>query len=86
MKGENSKNYQIVDVREPNELEISKLPKDFTVINLPLQSVESWLPKVMEGELLDKTKQIICLCKHGRRGGIVSELLGKNSCVCLILF
>lgn len=59
-------NYQIIDVREPNELQIAQIAgKD--VINLPLSRSDDWAPEVLNGNLLDAKKPTCILCHHGRR-------------------
>eukprot|EP01040_Poterioochromonas_malhamensis_P016121 gene16121-18219_t len=66
LKGAERKNYQIVDVREKDELELARLP-DNNVINLPLSEAGTWTNEILEGEILDKSKPTICLCHHGVR-------------------
>lgn len=56
----------LLDVREPNELEVSVLPG---VINIPLKSVESRLDE------LDPSKETIVICRSGMRSGTITELL-----------
>lgn len=56
--------YQIIDVREPNELTLAKYPTE--VINLPLTQIAEWGEKVKKGDILDKNKPTICLCKGGK--------------------
>jgi rhodanese-related sulfurtransferase len=69
--------YQIIDVREKNELSIAKLP-DKDVINLPLSQISRWLPKVIESVSLDKNRATLCLCHHGVRSNQVAQLLGMR--------
>ncbi len=71
-------NYQIVDVREPNELEMVSLP-ECGVVNLPLGTSEDWAPQVAEGKMLDKTKPTICVCHHGMRSKRVATFLVDNA-------
>ncbi len=68
--------YQIIDVREPSELEVAKL-KDSDVINLPLSQAGEWGEKVVNGEALDSSKPTICLCHHGVRSMKVATFLSK---------
>ncbi|GAB4133776.1 MAG: rhodanese-like domain-containing protein [Fimbriimonadaceae bacterium] len=56
----------LLDVREPNELEVSVLPG---VINIPLKSVEDRLDE------LDPSKETVVICRSGMRSGTVTELL-----------
>lgn len=71
-------NYQIVDVREKHELEIAALP-DKNVIHLPLSENAKWTPKLVKGELLDKTKTTLCLCRSGARSGMFADFLSKDN-------
>ncbi len=66
--------YQIVDVREPVELEIAAI-KGSDVINLPLSTASTWASKVIDGEVLDKTKPTLSLCHHGRRSMQMAHFL-----------
>jgi len=61
---ENRSSFQILDVREPNELDVVKLPFS-DVINLPLSTAGEWSGKIETGMMLDPTKPTICLCHHG---------------------
>lgn len=56
----------LLDVREPNELEVSVLPG---VINIPLKSVEERLDE------LDPSKETVVVCRSGMRSGTITELL-----------
>lgn len=67
LSGKVRADYQIVDVREPAELQTMAL-HDKDVINLPLSNMESWTESVVNGEVLDNRKPTICLCKKGLRG------------------
>lgn len=53
---------QLVDVREPAELEIVAIPN---FINLPLSQFEQWQTRILE--ILDPTKETWALCHHGVR-------------------
>jgi rhodanese-related sulfurtransferase len=61
---------QLVDVREPQELAIAKLP-DF--INLPLSEANNWAPTIKN--ILDPEKETIVLCHHGMRSAQMCEWL-----------
>ena len=78
IKSDLKDNYQIVDVREPNELEMVSLP-ECGIVNLPLASSENWAPQVAEGKILDKTKPTICVCHHGMRSKRVATFLVENA-------
>lgn len=67
--------YQIIDVREPNELEVAQLTgKD--IINLPLSSANEWSQKIADGTLLDASKPTLCMCHHGMRSLRMANFLG----------
>ncbi len=68
--------YQIIDVREDYELQIAKLP-DKDVIHLPLSNAPDFIPEIMEGEKLDKSKPTVCICHHGARSLRMCNFLGK---------
>lgn len=68
--------YQIIDVREPSETQSLSLP-DSNVIYLPLSEKSQWGPKVIKGELLDKQKPTLCLCRSGKRSYTAADFLGK---------
>ncbi|MDS3859862.1 rhodanese-like domain-containing protein [Thermosynechococcaceae cyanobacterium BACA0444] len=53
---------QLVDVREPAELEIVAIPG---FINLPLSQFEQWQTQI--SEILDPAKETWALCHHGIR-------------------
>jgi rhodanese-related sulfurtransferase len=65
--------YQIVDVREPHELEIASIKGD-DIINLPLSKAEEWSRDVTK--VLDNSAPVICLCKVGMRSLRVATFLG----------
>jgi rhodanese-related sulfurtransferase len=75
LKSVDREKYQIIDVREKNELGMAKLA-DKKVINLPLGSASEWTTKVENGELLNKTAPTIVLCHHGMRSMRVASFLG----------
>jgi len=58
--------YQIIDVREKDELAQLALHGD-DVINLPLSQNSVWGAQVIRGELLDANKPVLCMCKAGGR-------------------
>jgi rhodanese-related sulfurtransferase len=71
-------NYQIIDVREANELQMVAL-KDSNIKNLSLQTAGDWTSKVEQGLLLDSTKPTICLCHHGMRSMRVAMFLKQQA-------
>ena len=54
---------QLVDVREPMELELAAMAEP--VIHLPLSRSEEWLERI--GELLDRERDLVVLCHAGIR-------------------
>lgn len=76
ISGPDRQKYQIVDVREANELAVSSI-KGSDIIHMPLSKLEEWGGKVISGKLLDPTKPTICLCKKGIRGMKVATYLGN---------
>jgi hypothetical protein len=60
LKGESRELYQIIDVREVNEIQTVSL-KDKNVINLPLSTAGQWTTDVTSGKLLNSDKPAICL-------------------------
>jgi rhodanese-related sulfurtransferase len=54
---------QLVDVREPMELELASLAQP--VIHLPLSQSEVWLDRI--GELLDRDRDVVVFCHAGIR-------------------
>lgn len=55
-------NYQLVDVREPQELALASLPQ---FINLPLSENAQWSVDIHQR--LEPTAETIVLCHHGMR-------------------
>lgn len=68
--------YQIVDVREKSELEMAALPTP-GVIHLPMSEAKHWGGKIINAELLDRTRPTICLCHHGMRSMQMASFLGE---------
>ncbi len=63
---------QFVDVREPQELAIVKLPQ---FINLPLREFADWSPDIYNR--LDKDTETIVLCHHGLRSAQMCQWLSN---------
>jgi len=70
--------YQIIDVREVSELQVSSIPGT-DVLNLPLGDAGNWSPKVEAGTLLDASKPTICFCHHGMRSLRVAQFLAVKA-------
>ena len=68
--------YQIIDVREADELKDISLVGD-DIIHLPLSGAEAWSSKVTQGSLLDSSKPTLCMCKLGGRSMKVANFLGE---------
>jgi rhodanese-related sulfurtransferase len=62
-----------VDVREPDEFRISRLPL-FQL--LPLSTASEWAPTI--GEQLDPHRQTVVLCHHGVRSMQASQFLASK--------
>jgi rhodanese-related sulfurtransferase len=62
--------YQLVDVREPHELELAALPG---FINLPLSEHAEWSPEIYTR--LDKDLETLVLCHHGMRSAQMCQWL-----------
>lgn len=69
--------YQIIDVREKDELAQLALHGD-DVINLPLSQNSVWGAQVIRGELLDANKPVLCMCKAGGRSMKAASFLGET--------
>lgn len=77
LKSSERSDYQIIDVREKDELMQISL-SDPDVINLPLGSANIWTAEVSNGKILDSSKPTLCLCKIGMRSMKVATYLGIN--------
>jgi rhodanese-related sulfurtransferase len=64
------KQYQFVDVREPEELEVVSLPR---FINLPLRAYADWSPDIYTR--LNKDTETCVLCHHGMRSAQMCQWL-----------
>ena len=64
---------QLVDVREPQELAIAKLPG---FINLPLSESQQWAGNIQTH--LDPGKETWVLCHHGMRSGQMCQWLAEQ--------
>jgi rhodanese-related sulfurtransferase len=62
--------YQFVDVREPQELAVVSLPG---FINLPLSEYADWSPEIYNR--LDKDTETLVLCHHGMRSAQMCQWL-----------
>jgi rhodanese-related sulfurtransferase len=62
--------YQFVDVREPQELAVVALSQ---FINLPLSTHADWSPDIYT--ILDKDLETLVLCHHGMRSAQMCQWL-----------
>jgi rhodanese-related sulfurtransferase len=62
--------YQFVDVREPQELAVASLSR---FINLPLSEYADWSPEIYTR--LDKDTETLVLCHHGMRSAQMCQWL-----------
>ncbi len=76
LKSDTRSLYQIIDVREGNELQIAALP-DKDVIHLPLSQSNKWGSEISTGKMLDSEKPTICICHHGMRSMQMANFLSK---------
>jgi rhodanese-related sulfurtransferase len=76
LKSSNRRSYQIIDVREKDELLAIAVSGD-DITNLPLSDAADWTAKVLRGEVLDKSKPTLCLCKMGGRSMKAATFLGE---------
>jgi len=60
-------NAQFVDVRTPEEFNMSRLPQ---AINIPLQNIE-----MVTGEMLKKDLPVIVFCRSGQRSHMAMQIL-----------
>lgn len=86
LTGSNRHQYQIIDVREKDEL-LSVALSGSDVLNLPLSEANTWTQKVLMGELLDKRKPLLCLCKMGGRSMKAATFFGTHptTALCILL-
>lgn len=67
---ETKSNYQFIDVREPEELELASLPG---FQNFPTRQFQSWYPTI--SQVLDREQETLVLCHHGIRSAQVCQVL-----------
>lgn len=77
------KEYQIIDVREPDELLVSAIPGD-DIINLPLSSASEWTRQIADGDILDKSMPTLCLCRYVDHSCTSTYYISDYSIVLLI--
>ena len=76
LKGDDAQSFQFIDVREDDEVRMVSLPFQ-NIHYLPLSESRTWIPKLLSGELLDRTVPTACLCHHGVRSKSMAEFLGN---------
>jgi hypothetical protein len=62
VKDKPTNTYQIIDVREPHELDAARLSY-VNVINLPLSRFSNWGPLILQGKDVNKTVTTYCLVR-----------------------
>lgn len=68
--------FQIVDVREPCEVAVAKLPDYPQVRNLPLSTSMEWKKQMNDGDLkLSSTAPTIIICHRGLRSHRAGNIL-----------
>jgi rhodanese-related sulfurtransferase len=77
LNGDARELYQIVDVREPDELAVASI-KGKDILNLALGDAGTWSPSVQQGKLLDADKPVVCICHHGMRSMKMANFLIQN--------
>ncbi len=81
MKDANTRSlYQIVDVREADELDRSKISGD-DIVHLPLSTAGEWTQDIEQGKVLDADKPVLCLCKAGVRSAQLAGFLASKDFV-----
>ena len=63
-------NIQLIDVREPHELEIASVPG---FVNLPLSQFPAWSPTI--NQVLDPAAETIVMCHLGMRSAQMCQWL-----------
>lgn len=77
-KQEDDSEFLLVDVREPNELELASLP-DGDFINMPLSELrERRLDAVPENLRQDKELEVVLFCHKGLRSAQVTVFLRQQ--------
>jgi len=73
LQSNSPENLQLIDVREPQELEIAALPQ---FSNLPLSQYEQWANDIHQR--LDPEKETIVMCHHGVRSAQMCHWLNRQ--------
>lgn len=69
--------FILLDVREPDELELARLPAEWTTL-LPMSRLARQLFDALPEEMHDKAKEIIVMCHTGQRSAQVTAWLRQN--------
>jgi len=69
IKMDENSNLQVLDVREPHEVQVGSIPG---TIKIPMNSIP------MKMDDLDSSKEIIVHCKSGMRSARICEFLAHN--------
>jgi rhodanese-related sulfurtransferase len=71
--GDVPEGVQLIDVREPHEVEIAALPG---FVNLPLSESEQWMGSITDR--FDPQTETIVLCHHGIRSAHMCQWLASQ--------
>lgn len=78
-RGQGSRPFLLVDVREERELELARIPaKDDDIVHFPMSEIrdaDGELDDVVPEPLTDKKKPLVVFCHHGVRSAAVGQLL-----------
>lgn len=73
LQADSAENLQLVDVREPQEVEIARV-KGF--LNLPLSEFSQWSDQIHSR--LDLEKETLVMCHHGMRSAQMCQWLMRQ--------
>jgi rhodanese-related sulfurtransferase len=73
LQAESAKNLQLVDVREPQEVEMAQVDG---FLNLPLSQFSQWSEQIHSR--LDLEKETLVLCHHGMRSAQMCQWLMRQ--------
>lgn len=76
LKSPQRNTYQVVDVREPNELVTARINDD-SILNVPLSGSATWTTESLQTLGLDKSVKTIFLCRGGVRSLKAATIAGK---------
>ena len=70
-------NCAVLDVREPEELEIADLPRSPATpfLNIPLMQLSASVADVES--LIERSGRLVCICRSGQRSQMAAEFLSE---------